>query len=82
MGNMASLYEENLKWESERSELEQRVSRMIDRGEQIFKELSVKKEVTPDAVEAVYKQWQAVQVHLEVAKEQERTTPRRGRPYC
>ena len=66
------LYEANLKWESERSELEQRVSRMIDRGEQIFRELSVKKEVTPDAVEAVYKQWKAVQVHLEVAKEQER----------
>ena len=42
------------------------------RLKQIFREVGVKKPVSPDAAEAVYKQWQDIRVQAEVAKEQDR----------
>ncbi|WP_273062566.1 AAA family ATPase [Colibacter massiliensis] len=59
-------------WEAERAVLEQRVGRIADKGEQLFREISIKKALTPAAMEDVYKEWQHIQVQAEVAKEQER----------
>ena len=48
------------------------ISRWSDTAEQIFREVGVKKPVSPDEAEAVYKQWQDIRVQAEVAKEQDR----------
>ena len=59
-------------WKRRKLELKGAISRWSDTAEQIFREVGVKKAVSPDTVEDVYKQWQDIRVQAEVAKEQDR----------
>ena len=59
-------------WKRRKMELKGAISRWSDTAEQIFREVGVKQTVSPDAVEAIYKQWQDIRVQAEVAKEQDR----------
>lgn len=59
-------------WKRRKMELKGAISRWSDTAEQIFREVGVKQTVLPDAVEAIYKQWQDIRVQAEVAKEQDR----------
>ena len=59
-------------WKRRKLELKGAISRWSDTAEQIFREVGVKKAISPDTVEGVYKQWQDIRVQAEVAKEQDR----------
>ena len=43
-----------------------------DQAEQLFRELGISGEGTPEQTEAVYKQWQTIRVQAEVAREQDK----------
>ncbi len=59
-------------WKRRKLELKGAISRWSDTAEQVFREVGVKKTVSPDTVEEVYQQWQDIRVQAEVAKEQDR----------
>ena len=59
-------------WKRRKLDVNSSISRWTDTAEQIFREVGVKKPVSPDEAEAVYKQWQDIRVQAEVAKEQDR----------
>lgn len=59
-------------WQQRKQELKRAISRWSDTAEQLFREVGVKKAISPETVEDVYQQWQDIRVQAEVAKEQDR----------
>lgn len=65
-------------WQQRKKDWQVKLSRWGDNAEQIFKEIGLKHEVTPEAVEEIYKQWQDIRIQVEVAKEQDRQQEERS----
>lgn len=59
-------------WNDRKEELLRRMSQWQDTAEQLFRELGLSGEGTPENTEDVYKQWQKIRVQAEVAREQDR----------
>ena len=59
-------------WRVRKEDLLRRMGQWRDSAEQLFRELGVAGEGTPEQTEAVYKQWQTIRVQAEVAREQDK----------
>ena len=59
-------------WRVRKEELLRRMGQWRDSAEQLFRELGVAGEGTPEQTETVYKQWQTIRVQAEVAREQDK----------
>ena len=57
---------------SRKDALLQQIAHVQDETEQIFREVGLRQDVSPDGIEAMYQQWQTIRVQAEVAREQDR----------
>lgn len=59
-------------WKKRKEDILTRISRLKDSAEQIFREVGVSEDVSPEGIERVYQMWQKIRVQAEVAREQDR----------
>ena len=59
-------------WQKRKDDLQSRITQWRDGAEQLFREIGITADITPEQVETVYKQWQQIRVQAEVAKEQDK----------